>query len=132
MKRTILFTFLLAIFTGAIISAAPPQAKGTPRLNVFFMKGFNDAAWQKAAFDKIAKSWVAAGPPAVGKKAVVVATVARDGKLTDSKLNMESGSAEWDKAALEGVRKAAPFSALPKAWTNPTLEVHFHFEFAAK
>jgi protein TonB len=107
------------------------QAKGQPRLNVFFTKGFNDAAWQKAAFDKVAKVWMAAAPPALGKKTVVIANIARDGKLIDSKINLESGSAGWDKAADEAIKKAAPYPTLPKNWTASNLEVHFHFEFAA-
>ncbi|HEX4997155.1 MAG TPA: TonB C-terminal domain-containing protein [Terriglobia bacterium] len=108
------------------------QAKGSPRLNIYFNKGFNDTAWQKAAFDKVAKSWVIATPPDVGKQAVVIANIARDGKLLDTKLNLESGSADWDKAAVDGVKKAAPYPALPRSWTASSLEAHFHFAFSAQ
>jgi protein TonB len=131
MKQRICLTALLTIVLGGVWLSAAPQAKGAPRLNIYFTKGFNDAAWQKAAFEKVAKAWILATPPALGKKAVVIAIVAREGKLTESKINWESGSADWDKAALETVKKAAPFPALPKSWSSSTLQVDFHFEFSA-
>ncbi len=78
----------------------------------------------------MAKGWVASQPPAVGKKAVVVSTVTRDGKLLEARVDTPSGSEAWDRAALDAVKKAAPFPALPKTWSATSLEVHWHFELA--
>ena len=109
-------------------TAAAP--KGSPRLNVYFMKGFEDATWQQSAFDRVAKGWAAAAPPALGKKAVVISTIGRDGRILEAKIGTESGSKAWDDAAVAAVRKASPFPALPKTWVESSLEVHWHFAFA--
>ncbi len=122
----------LAVWLGttALMAAAVWAAEGSPRLNVYFTKGFDDVAWQRAAFDRVAKSWSATAAPAVGKKTVVISTITRDGKLIEAKIGTESGSEAWDKAAAAAVKKAAPFPPLPKSWTHSSLEVHWHFEFA--
>lgn len=111
--------------------AAPPKAPSTagPRLQAYFTTGFDDAAWQKAAFDRVAKGWIAASPPAVGKRAVVLSTITRDGKLLEARIDTTSGNEAWDQAALEAVRKAVPFPALPRTWVNASLAVHWHFAF---
>ena len=125
----------LALFPGAHARAAGAEdpaktSQGKPRLNAYFATGFEDAAWQRAAFDKVAKAWAATSPPALGKKAVVISTITREGNVLEAKLGTASGSEAWDKAALEAVRKAAPFATLPKSWTASSIEVHWHFEFA--
>jgi hypothetical protein len=37
----------------------------------------------------------------------------------------------WDAAALDEVKRAAPFDPLPKSYPRPTVEVHFHFEWSS-
>ena len=114
-------------------SQPPPKAavvsKGKASLTAYYASGFADAAWQQAAFDRVAKGWVAAAPPVLGKKAVVICQVTRGGKLMESKLGTASGSEAWDKAALDAVKRAAPFRALPAAWAASSLEVHWHFQW---
>lgn len=63
-------------------------------------------------------------------KAVVIATIAREGKVLDETLHMKSGSDEWDAAAMEAIGKAAPFGPLPSAYKGGSVGVHFHFEYA--
>jgi TonB family protein len=109
--------------------AAEEQTGGAGRLDLYFSKGFDDKAWQQAAFDQTAKAWVGTTAPALGKKSVVTANVGRDGKVTEMKLTTDSGSADWDKAAVDAVKNATPFPTLPKAWTASSLEVQFHFSF---
>ena len=110
--------------------SAKQAVKSGPRLNVYFTTGFEDATWQRVAFDKVAKSWNPAALPAPGKKAVMIATIARDGRLIGASLHVSSGSAEWDKAAEDALKKASPFPPLPKSWPQTSLEVHWHFENA--
>jgi protein TonB len=105
------------------------SAAGKPSLVAYYAEGFGDAGWQKAAFDRVATSWVAAEPCAPGKKAVVICQITRDGQILEAKIGTASGSAAWDEAALAAVRKAAPFSRLPKSWPNSSLEVHWHFGY---
>ncbi len=109
---------------------AGPKSAGSPRLNAYFPNGFEDAAWQRAAFDSVARSWSADSFPLPGRKAVVISTITRDGKVMETKVGTASGSEGWDKAAVDAVKKAAPFPPLPKSWIGTSLEVHWHFELS--
>src|SRR5262249_28008163 len=134
-----------ALLAAAIVAAAPagwqdviaPAAAGasgacSPRLQSFFASDFKDTAYQQKAFQKVAKGWKRpAASPKPGAKAVVIATIAADGKAAPPMLHMKSGSAAWDDAALAAVRAASPFDPLPKTYAHPSVEVHFHFECAA-
>ena len=63
---------------------------------------------------------------------VLIALIARDGKLQGLRDHLMTGNKPWDNAAIAAVKAAAPFAPLPKTYAYPTLEVHFHFEAAAK
>lgn len=102
------------------------------RFNAYFTPAFTDVAYQKEAAAKILKAWKpVAGAPA-GKKTVLIALIAQDGKLAGLRDHVMTGYKPWDDAAIAAVKKAAPFSSLPKSWASPTMEVHFHFEVASK
>jgi len=102
------------------------------RFNAYFTPAFTDAAYQKEAAAKILKAWKpAAGAPA-GKKTVLIALIAKDGTLAGLRDHVMTGFKPWDDAAIAAVKKAAPFAPLPKSWSFPTMEVHFHFEVASK
>jgi protein TonB len=60
---------------------------------------------------------------------VVIVTIRKDGTASAPALHMKSGSDAWDAAAMEAVRKAAPFDPLPKSYRPPSVEVHFHFGY---
>ncbi len=111
-------------------SASPKASKAPPyRLNVYFPADFKDAAYQKAAFQQVLASWKPKGPPpAAGKKAVVIATIGKDGKLVGADFNLKTGSPDFDQAALDAVKQAAPFKPLPRGYAPSTIEVHWHFE----
>jgi protein TonB len=99
---------------------------------VFFASTFKDQAYQQTAYQKVASSWKRpAASPKAGAKAVVIVTIGRDGKTTPPVLHLASGSDAWDAAALEALKKAAPFEPLPKSYSGPSVEVHFHFECGA-
>jgi protein TonB len=119
-----------------LVWAVPPAAlaaSGRPQLQTFFQSSVDSPAYQQKAFARVAKTWRQPGAkqvPAVGKKTVVQAVIAKDGKLVSSKVLLESGSKAWDAAAWAAVKKAAPFDALPVGAASP-LEAHFHFEWVA-
>ncbi len=114
-----------------VAAAAPLFAAGKPSLNVYFQKTLTDTAYQKKVFDKVAKVWkIPWSLPVVGKKTVVQAVIAKDGRLASAMVTMESGSKAWDDAALSAVRSAAPFDPLPKGYAYPSVEVHFHVALA--
>lgn len=125
--RTLMKATVLA--TGLLLSFGSFAAKRT--LNSYFPVNFKDAAYQKAALDKVLKAWaVPARFPAVGKKTVVQSTIGRDGKLVGAVTSLKSGVKEWDDAALRAVRKAAPFPPLGTGTREPHIEVHWHFSVA--
>jgi protein TonB len=111
----------------ALAAAAPLFAAGRPSLQAFFQSTLKDTAYQKKTFDRVASRWKApAQVPAVGKKTVVQARIARDGRLISAEVSMSSGVKAWDAAALAAVKSAAPFDPLPAGYGYPALEVHFH------
>ena len=131
-RRSLLASLVLLIAACAVpLVAAPeskPGAERKPRLNVYFPKGFDDAAWQKAAFDKVLGAWKVKGLPAAGAKTVLIAFIGRDGQLTGARDQQLAGNAEWDQAAIAALKAAAPFPAVPASWPHASLEVHWHFE----
>ena len=102
------------------------------RFNAYFTPAFTDTAYQKEAAAKVLKAWKPTASAPAGKKTVLIAQVAKDGTLAGLRDHLMTGSKSWDDAAIAAVKRAAPFSPLPKSWGFPTMEVHFHFEAASK
>jgi protein TonB len=122
------------VLAASVLAGVPAVAAGkvVPRFTAYFTPAFTDTAYQKIAADKVLKAWKAPAGAPVGKKAVVIANIGKDGKLADVTRHMATGFKPWDDAAMAAVKTAAPFPPLPKGWAYPTMEVHFHFEAAAK
>jgi protein TonB len=119
---------MAAAVLGLVLTLLLPGGK----FNAYFTPAFTDTAYQKEAAAKVLKAWKpVAGAPA-GKKTVLIAQIAKDGSLAGLRDNLLTGYKPWDDAAIEAVKRAAPFAPLPKSWGYPTMEVHFHFEVAAK
>lgn len=117
------------LFAAILLAATAATAAGVkPKANAYFQTGFDDVAWQQAAFKKVVSGWKPTAAPAVGKKTVLIASISRDGALLGLRDHLTTGVAGWDNTAIEAVKKAAPFPKLPKSWAYPALEVHFHFE----
>jgi protein TonB len=116
----------LLVAAGAVLAAAP--AKKAPRMNAYFATGFDDAAYQKQAVDKVLKAWAPTTQPAAGKLTVLISKIGRDGKLRELYFHKSSDDKAWDGAAEQAVAKAAPFPPLPKSYPHDMLEVHWHFE----
>lgn len=110
--------------------STPPVTGAAPQLKVFFAADFKDAPYQQKTYKKVASSWRRpAESPRPGAKAVVIAVIQKDGSLPEPVLHYKSGSDAWDAAAIDAVRKAAPFEPLPRGYARPSVEVHFHFEY---
>lgn len=98
-----------------------------PNLQVFFQSNLASVAYQQGVFQKVAKQLtVPAAKPAVGRKTVVQAIIARNGAVMSTTVSLESGSKPWDQAALNAVKRASPFAPLPKDFAAESVEVHFH------
>ena len=63
------------------------------------------------------------------KKVTILYKIAKNGDLLDAKVIKSSGSAKADKAALEAVKKSAPFNPLPKQYTGNNLEIQYTFGY---
>ena len=119
----------IALLGAANQTRPTAPAAGRPLLNAYFASHFTDLEYQKAALAKVAKGWTPATPlPPVGRKAVVIAGLGRDGRIIDSRLHLKSGDDAFDAGALAAVRGAAPFAPLPKSFPEAGVEVHWHFE----
>ena len=131
---------LPVVLADTVFSPLPPLAgpahgggPATLSLNAYFPADFADAGYARGAMDKVLKVWKPSPPlPAAGKKAVVISTILRDGKLLEARLHMGSGSKAFDDAAVSAVKKAAPFAPLPKEYTGSSAEVHWHFLHGAQ
>jgi TonB family protein len=85
--------------------------------------------------NRIGQNWSApAGVSPGGKpaRAVVFFHIGRDGKVSDATVEESSGVAFFDESALRAVMVSDPVPPLPLGYTNPTLGVHFAFEFSAQ
>jgi periplasmic protein TonB len=102
------------------------------RCTAYFASAFTDTAYEKDAVAKVLKAWKSPSGAPAGKKTVVIAQIAKDGSADGLRFNMTTGFKPWDDAAMAAVKKAAPFAPLPKSWSYPTMEVHFHFEVVSK
>jgi protein TonB len=119
----------LAALFPALLFAAAAHAAGRPSLECYFQTTLNDPAYQKKTFEKVAAKWKTppvAEMPAVGKKTVVQAVIAKDGTLATTEVSTSSGKKGWDAAALKAVKAAAPFDPLPAGFNYPSVQVHFH------
>lgn len=128
MRRTGLLAAALAA-AAALLLAAAAFAAGRPSLECYFQTTLKDPAYQKRTYEKVAAKWKtpkASEVPAVGKKAVVQAVIAKDGSLATTEVSMSSGKKGWDQAALAAVKAAAPFDPLPAGFDYPSVQVHFH------
>ncbi len=126
-------TALLVLIACIILIPVQPliAAAAAPRLQVFFASDFTDREYQKESYSKVAALWtMPAKMPPEGSKAVVVVVILRDGKGADLRLHFQSGSQDWDDAAVAAVKSAAPFSPLPKEYGRDSVEAHFHFVYS--
>ena len=111
------------LFVAWAALAAAPQ----PSMKAYFASNFTDTAYQQAAVNAVLMVWKPAPPLPAGKKTVVISTIARDGKVVETRFNLQSGSEAFDASALAAV-KAAKLPPLPKSFPASSVEVHWHFE----
>lgn len=83
-------------------------------------------AYMKAVSEKINKTWL---EPKVPKKMEVnvVFTIDRAGKLTETAVKKPSGMKQLDDAAVNAVRRAAPFAPLP-AGSDDKMRISYTFQ----
>lgn len=79
---------------------------------------------------KISSNWI---NPYSGQAESVLATVffriARDGTVSDVRIENSSGAASFDRAAQRAVLSSNPLPPLPSDFSEPQLTVHLDFEY---
>lgn len=68
----------------------------------------------------------------VSNKIITQFTIAKDGRLLESKIIQSSGNSAEDKAALEAIKNSAPFNPLPPEYKGESVPVEFTFEYNLK
>ena len=104
------------------------SASGSPSLLDIRLNEYYTEIWAK-----IKKGWTIPENLSVKKEdweAIVILTIERDGKLQKSWFEKRSGNNLYDQSAVRAIKKADPFPALPKEWSEKTLEIgiRFHLE----
>ena len=78
---------------------------------------------------KVKEEWVF--PPEVDEgerlEAIVTITISRNGSLRKVELESTSGNVFFDRSVLRAVRKASPFSPLPKEYMGRDMEIGIRF-----
>lgn len=64
---------------------------------------------------------------ASGTPAIVYFRIARDGSISDAKIESSSGNATFDRAALSAIRSSSPLNPLPFGYDGNYLGVHLTF-----
>ena len=77
---------------------------------------------------RIKRNWI---PPKeeTSKRVVVTFTVAKDGKLLEQHITKSSGAPLADKAAIDTIKKTAPFRPLPEEFKGYSVPIEFTFDY---
>lgn len=77
---------------------------------------------------KIKSNW---DPPKqdASKRVVVFYKIKKNGKLSSSKIIQSSGNKDLDKAAINALKKSAPFEPLPENFKKDYVDVQFTFDY---
>jgi TonB family protein len=117
-------------------STTGPAAVGSAGLSAEV--GVDDANFEFSYYlialrNRIGQNWTASAgvsPNGTPARAVIYFQIGRDGKVTDAKVEESSGVTFFDQSALRAVLVSDPVPPLPLGYSNPTLGVHFAFEFS--
>lgn len=81
---------------------------------------------------KVRQGWYKVIPPSAETKhgsVTIEFSVQRNGAVTNQKVDSGSGDIDLDKAALDAVRQASPFSPLPSTTKTDHLVLRFSFHY---
>jgi TonB family protein len=111
---------------------AGPGGGGGQRVGMSIpLKGYDLLPWATAVIDRIQLAWALPAVPEVpaGAKISMIVVIKKSGEL-DSIEILEGTSVELlDRAALDALRAALPFPALPADFPGDLLEITFEFVY---
>lgn len=85
-------------------------------------------AFRQHIVSRIGRHWSEpSNPSGKERRAVIFFRIARDGHLLETQLESPSGSAAFDRAALNAIRRSNPFWRLPPRVSGAHLGIHFEF-----
>lgn len=79
---------------------------------------------------KIKKEWTMPGDlPKGGRnlETIIVIVIDRNGKIQKSSIEKKSGNSHYDQSAMRAIKKAEPLPAIPKEFSDETVEVGIRF-----
>jgi TonB family protein len=95
-----------------------------------YISGVDFAPYMAELQPRIHSHWT----PAIddrSKQTVTIFHIAQDGRLLDVHIKESSGSASADAAAIEAVKRSAPFKALPSNYRGTSAPIEFTFNYQA-
>lgn len=63
------------------------------------------------------------------KRAVLLFKIAKDGKLLSCDIENSSGNQKFDNAAINAVKRTAPFRPLPNEYNENSVDINFTFDY---
>jgi TonB family protein len=98
-------------------------------------QGVDFSSYAQKVSTAVRTSWSLSMPPEARVRTGTVTVefaVLPDGKIGAMKLVSSSDDDLLDRAAWKAIKAAAPFPALPKAFTGPNLRMRFRFRYLGK
>lgn len=76
---------------------------------------------------RVKRNWI---PPEQGnsRRSVLRFSISRNGEISNLKVGKTSGNPDSDAAAMDAVRRAAPFKTLPAGYKGRTIDIQFTFD----
>jgi TonB family protein len=120
----------------------PPQQKPpTPTTATVLndTRGYDPAPYLEAAvFPRVRQQWYSAIPEFVANPnarngdVIIEFQILRNGEVQALRVTKSSGAQDMDEAAFQGVMRASPLRALPKAMPPDHLDMRVHFYYFGK
>ena len=112
--------------SGSLGNPSPGNPKGAPGVDAIAEPDFGPYMRELQA--KIKRNW---DPPKSNqsKRTVLIFTIAKDGRLLNTRIYKSSGIPAVDKAALSAVEYSAPFKPLPREFKGSDIDIHFTFDY---
>ena len=76
---------------------------------------------------RVKRNWI---PPEQGnsRRSVLRFSISRNGEISNLRVGKSSGNPDSDAAAMDAVRRAAPFRTLPAGYKGRTIDIQFTFD----
>ena len=112
--------------SGSLGNPSPGNPKGAPGIDAIAEPDFGP--YMRDLQAKIKRNW---DPPKSNqsKRTVLIFTIAKDGRLLNTRIYKSSGIPSVDKAALAAVEYSAPFKPLPREFRGSDIDIHFTFDY---